>query len=133
MRIALVFILFTSFLFAHKLNIFLYEENNKIVADTYFASGSPCKNCKIEIFDENDKLIKMAKTNDYGKYIFNKLSSKLTVKVEALGGHGATSFIQVEKLESQKQEVSQINSYLESFIAVILIALIFLGLKRIKK
>ena len=133
MRIAFILFALTSFLFAHKLNIFLYEENGKVVANTYFASGSPCKNCKIEIFDENDNLLKTAKTDIKGDFTFDKLAVNLIVKVETIGGHAASSFIKVEKLESQKQEVSQIKSYLESFIAVILIALIFLGLKRIKK
>ena len=132
MRIALVFIFFTSFLLAHKLNLFLYEEEGKIIANTYFASGSPCKKCKIEIFDGDNKLLKQAKTDAKGNYVFDKLASKLKVKVEALGGHAASSSIQVENLDNKKQEVSQTRSYLESFLALILIALIFLGLKRFK-
>ncbi len=129
----LLFFLFSSFLFAHKLNIFLYEENDKIVVNSYFSSGSPCKNCKVEIFDDNKKLLQTLQTDKKGNCILDKLSSKLFVKVEAIGGHAASSNIEVKNLKKSKKEISFFSSFLKSVLAIILIILIFIGLKRFIK
>lgn len=133
MKIVFFLTLLISSLFAHKLNIFLYEENNKIVLNSYFASGSACKNCKVEIFDDKNKLLQSSKTDEKGDYTFDKLSSKLIVKVEAIGGHAATSSIEVKNINKKKDELSKSNSLIQSLLAAFLIALIFLGLKRIKR
>ncbi len=133
MRVILILIFFSSFLFAHKLNIFLYEKNDKIVVTSYFASGAPCKNCKVEVFDNKTTLLETAKTDENGDFIFNKLDSKLLVKVETIGGHSASESIKIENLKKEKKKISQMSSILESLIAVILIGLIFLALKRFKK
>lgn len=133
MKIVFFLTLLISSLFAHKLNIFLYEEENKIVLNSYFASGSPCKNCKVEIFDDKNKLLQSSKTDEKGDYTFDKLASKLTVKVEAIGGHAAISSIEVKNINKKKDELSKSNSLIQSLLAAFLIALIFLGLKRIKR
>ncbi len=132
MRKFLLFFIFSTFLFAHKLNMFLYEENNKIVVNSYFSSGSPCKNCKVEIFDTNKKLLQTSKTDIKGNYIFDKLASKLFVKVEAIGGHATSLNIELKNLPNTKKEVSSFYSPLESVVAIILIILIFISLKRLK-
>ena len=55
MRYFIFLILIMGSLFAHKLNLFYVDENNKIYFSTYFASGAPCKNCEVDIYDENIK------------------------------------------------------------------------------
>ncbi len=133
MRILILTLLLLSSLFAHKLNIFLYEEDNKIFLNSYFASGTPCKECKVEIFDEKYRLLQTAKTNKDGDYGFEKLASKLSVKVETIGGHAATSSIEPKKIKNRKEDILKPNSFLQSFFAIFLIILIFVGLKRFKK
>lgn len=122
-------------LFAHKLNLFLDIENNNLYIYSYFATGSPCKNCKIELFDLNNKLIQKLQTDEKGEYYLKDFSKVKYVKVEALGGHGAKkelNFHNKEKKE-QKPENSYLQSLLQSLISFILIIGIFLFLKRIKK
>ncbi len=132
MKILFLSLLLLNFSFAHKLSIFLYEKNDKIFLNAYFASGTPCKNCKIEIFDDKKRLLKTAKTNSEGDFSFKKLSSKLFIRVEAIGGHAATSSIEVKDIKVKKEDLAKPNSFLQSFIAIVLIILIFVGLKRVK-
>lgn len=132
MRILVLIIFLASILSAHKLNLFLYEENNKIYLNSYFASGNPCIDCKIEIYDEKKELLEIAKTDEKGNYNFKKLANKLIVKVEAIGGHAVENQIEVKSL-AKEEEKRETNSILQSLIAVFLIALIFIALKRFKK
>lgn len=133
MKVLILFSLFVSSLFAHKLNIFLFEENEKIVANTYFASGNACRNCKVEVFNEKGELLVTGTTNEKGNYIFGKLAKTLEVKVEANGGHAAKNKIEIKNIKKNKEELEKPNSLLQSLIAIVLIALIFIALKRFKK
>lgn len=132
MRLLVLLVLLGTFLNAHKLNMFLYEEDDKIKLNSYFASGTPCKSCEVKIYDEKQNLLEKAKTDKEGNYSFEKLSKKLTVKVEALGGHATKSEIEIKSLAKQKEE-KQVNTTLQSLIAAFLIAFIFLGLKRFRR
>lgn len=133
MRLIFLVLVSISFLFAHKLNIFLFEENEQIIVNSYFASGSPCKECKVEIFDENNNIIELSKTNAEGNYTVKNITSKMYVKVEAVGGHASSSFIEPKKIDSTVKDKEETNNLLNSLIAIILIAIIFLGLKRFRR
>lgn len=138
MKIILLSFLFLSSLFAHKLNIFLIEENENLIISSYFASGAYCKNCKVEFYNLNNKLIKEAKTDKNGEYLIKKPQESLTIKVEAIGGHAAFEKYEVDnnisKNKKEDKEVKSLkDSLLQSLIAILLIVGIFLLLKRIKK
>lgn len=132
MRLIVLMFLVSLSLFAHKLNLFIYEENSNVIASTYFASGTYCNECKIEVYDEKGKLLEKGLTNKDGEYIVKKLKPKLLIKAEALGGHGAQSEFEVKNLKEEKPEVNDYN-LLESIIAALVLAFIFLALKRVKK
>ncbi len=144
------------FLFAHKLNLFLVEEDNKVYVNAYFASGAFCKNCKIEIMDENKNLLEESVTDISGEFVISKLKPFLYVKVEASGGHARTKSIKLKKinitkdidiknkalLEENKRLKREIevlknkleqNEFLKMVFALFVIAGIFFILKRIKK
>lgn len=131
MRYLILIFFLCNILLAHKLNIFLFEENDKVVVNSYFASGSPCKNCKIEVFNKDGKLIIEDKTDEKGEFYIEKSSENLTVKVEALGGHGAKENIQLENISKEKI-VKKDNNLISSIIALFLIGVIFLAIKRFK-
>lgn len=133
MKIVLFFMFLFSFSFAHKLNLFLYEEENKVWLSSYFASGSPCKNCKIEVFNLNKELIKEAKTDEKGEYTINNILPKMIIRVEALGGHAVQKEFEVKGIKVNKKEIKKTDSIFESILAIIIIFLIFFFLKRIKK
>ena len=135
MKILVLFAFLFSFICAHKLNIFLIEENENIIVSSYFASGSYCKNCKVEIYNLKNELIKEGITNKNGEYVFSKTDESLNIKVEAIGGHAAFEKFEISKEHEKKnKEVKTTkDSLIESFIAILLIAGIFLFLKKIKK
>lgn len=129
--ISLIFLL-TIYAFAHKLNLFVYEENSKVIASAYFASGAYCNECKVEVYDKSGKLLENGLTNKAGEYIVKELRPKLLIKVEALGGHGAQSEFEVKNLKEEKPEVKDYN-LIEAIVSIVLLALIFIGLKKVKK
>lgn len=133
--IFITFIIFST-LFAHKLNVFLFEENKNLIVSSYFASGAYCKNCKVEFYNLEKKLIKEGKTDEKGEYLIEIPKETLEIKVEAIGGHAAFARFDVDNKNIKKEKIeikSTKDSLLQSFIAILLIAGIFLFLKRIKK
>ncbi len=135
MRILLLSIFLVNILFAHKLNLFLFEEEKSIYISSYFASGAPCKNCKVDIYNQEKRLLTSATTDKNGEYIIEKVEAKLFVKVEAIGGHAVEKEFELKSIKS-KQDVEDIkpeNSLFQSILAILLIGIIFLLLKRIKK
>ncbi len=140
MRYFIFLILIMGSLFAHKLNLFYVDENNKIYFSTYFASGAPCKNCEVDIYDENKKVIKRLKTDDKGEFIVEYFKG-MSIKVETIGGHAVEEKIIVENyntkqnaqeiIENKNKEVKK-NSIIETILAILAIGFIFYILKRLK-
>ncbi|NVJ52248.1 MAG: hypothetical protein HWD90_01045 [Campylobacteraceae bacterium] len=135
MRIVLFLCFLSLSLFAHKLNLFLDYEDDNLYIYTYFNSGTPCKDCKIELFDSKETLLKTLKTDDKGEYFLKDYEKVSYVKVEALGGHSAKGKVDnaFKNAKDKKAEIKSESSVLQSIIALALIILIFIGLKRIKK
>lgn len=156
MRILFLMFCLTVFSFAHKLNLFLVEEDNKVYVNAYFASGAFCKNCKIEIFDENKNLLEESVTDISGEFIISKTKPFLYVKVEASGGHAKLKSIKlknkivnnkndlktdalIKENKRLKREIEVLNKKLEEnelikmIFALFVIAGIFFILKRIKR
>ena len=156
MRIFFVFLLCMSSLFAHKLNVFLSQENDKVYVSSYYAAGSFCKKCKVEVLNKNSELIQTGTTNEKGEFVIFKLDSTLHVSVEASGGHKVQKSIKVKaikkeetvnkKLEELKEENRRLKREIEvlkeknssadilkMMFALFVIAGIFFALKRVKK
>lgn len=157
MKIVLFLLLFVSFVFSHKLNLFLSQEGDKVYASAYFATGSFCKNCEITVRDVKGDIIQNGKTNRSGEFIITKLAPKIFVDVKTIEGHGAKYILDieqvVEKKEEKTQEISELmkeierlktqnkllqekvdqNELLKMIFALFIIAGIFFVLKRIKK
>lgn len=132
MRYLIVVCFLELFLFGHKLNLFVIEEKDTIVVNAYFASSAPCKGCKVEIFDAYEKLVHSSHTNGKGEYAFEKKQKNYTIKVEALGGHAAITTYEANGHEHASTPKST-NTYLQTFLALMGLAVIFLFLKRVKK
>lgn len=135
MKIVFLFLFIVVNLYAHKLNLFLDVEEKKLYVYSYFASGSPCKDCKLEFYDLKNKLLKQVKTNSEGEYYLKDYENVVVVKVEALGGHAIErkfNLKQKDNVKEVKPKTSQ-ESYISSFIAIVVLVLIFLLLRRIKK
>lgn len=157
MRILLLMFVFISFSFAHKLNLFLNQEENKVFASAYFASGSFCKNCKILVKNQNKKLLEEGKTNSEGEFIITNLDDELFVEVVTKEAHKAVSSLKIDKslltnninskqIEELKLENAKLkseikalqkkldqNEILKMIFALVLIGGIFFFLKKVKK
>jgi nickel transport protein len=97
MKYLLFMVFLGNFVFAHKLNVFLYQENDRIFLSAYFASGSVCKECKVFIEDENNKLLQEGFTNKKGEFIITKFTSYINARVDAGSGHMVEQSLHLNK------------------------------------
>lgn len=136
MKYLLLLVLFVSFSFAHKINLFVTNENDRLEIYSYFASGSACKNCKLIIKNEEKIVLEDVLNND-GKYRYKPTFKNLEIIVDATGGHIASEKIEVSNIKNEdlKEHLKneENNKYLNIFIGLILIFLLFFLLKRFKK
>ena len=156
MRMILISLVCLSSLFSHKLNIFLNQEENRVYVSSYYASGSFCKDCKVEVSNKQKELIQAGNTNNKGEFIITHLDSLIYVEVEALGGHKVQNSLEVElnkkeeipnkelktlieenkKLKREIELLKEKNSFSDIFkmiFALLVMAGIFLALKKIKR
>lgn len=155
MRIFILVLCLGSFLFAHKLNLFLSQEGKNIYVSTYFASGSPCQNCDLLIKSKDGKLLKEVKTDIKGEYLILNAQEDVLVEVKTKEGHGASDTLTLEdievsqdntaleKLKSENQKLKskikmleekvEQNELIKMIFALLVIAGIFFVLKRVKK
>lgn len=128
--------IFISFSFAHKLNLFVTNENDNLEIYSYFASGAPCKNCKL-IIKSDEKTIIEDVLNDEGKFNYKPINKNIEVIVDATGGHIATEKVEVSNVKSEdikdhKKEENK-SENIRILIAFGLMFLIFFLLKKFKK
>ena len=136
MRCFFLLTIFISFSFAHKLNLFVTNENDGLEIYSYFASWAPCKNCKL-IIKSDEKTILEDILNDEGKYNYKPTNKNIEVVVDASGGHIASEKIEVENVKTQDINEHKIKENraesIKILIALMSILLIFFLLKRFKK
>ncbi len=136
MKYLLLLALIVSFSFAHKINLFVTNENDNLEIYSYFASGSACKNCKL-IIKNDEKIVLEDVLNSDGKYSYKPTFKNLEIVVDATGGHIASEKIEVsnikkEDLTEHKKEENR-GENINILIALVLIFLIFFLLKKFKK
>ncbi len=156
MKRFVILVFFVSFSFAHKLNVFVDYENGSLFVNSYFANGSPCKNCSLKVLSLDGVIITEAKTNDDGDYYKKMPLREVEVVVDAGGGHSAREVFkrdeenittssnntELENIKAENQKLKmkikslekQINlkEFAKIFFALLIIFLIFVILKRIK-
>ena len=156
MRIVLIFLFCGSFLFAHKLNVFMSQEDEKVYVSAYFASGSFCKECKIEVSNKHKELIQEGITNEKGEFTIDKLDSLIYVEIEALGGHKVQNDFEIKVMNKEKisnnetkilieenkklkreiellKEKNNFGDMFKMLVALLVMAGIFFALKKVKK
>lgn len=156
MRSIFIFVLLSSFLYGHKLNVFLQQNEQKVYVSAYFASGAVCKSCKVEVFNQNKKVLQRGATNDKGEFEVIRLDGLVTVEVDAGSGHMVqgsihvkkskkvkTSDTKIEALEDENRRLKRENKLLKEknslsdifkmFFALLVIFGVFFVLKRVKK
>jgi len=133
--IFLLFLLF-HYSYAHKINLFILNENENVEIYSYFASGTACKHCQL-IIKNKDKFILKDVLDDKGKYTYKPTHKNIEVIVDAAGGHQASEKIEISNIQNEDLkehiEKEQDTKNRNIFIGLILIGLIFFFLKKVKK
>ena len=136
MRYFLLLALFISFSFAHKINLFVTNEENGVNIYSYFANGNPCINCKL-IIKNGENVVLEDKLDVNGKYLYSSKYKDIQVTIDASGGHIAKQDIVVENIKNESLQThlkeEKENEYIKILISLVLIGLIFYVLKIVKR
>ena len=136
MRYFLLLALFISFLFAHKINLFVTNEENGVNIYSYFASGNPCINCKL-LIKNGENIVLEDKLDANGKYLYSSKYKNIQVTIDASGGHIAKQDIELENIKNESLQThlkeEKENEYIKILISLFLIVLIFYVLKILKR
>ena len=136
MKKIFLFLLITSSLFAHKINLFVTNEENSVNIYSYFASGDPCINCKL-IIKNGENVVLEDKLDANGKYLYSSKYKDIQVTIDASGGHIAKQDIVVENIKNESLQThlkeEKENEYIKILISLVLIGAIFYVLKIVKR
>lgn len=87
LRISVLSLLLWSSVWAHKINLFAYDEEGKLYVQSYFTKSSPCKQCVVKLLDEHQKELVFLNTDDAGKASVKLPAKEFVIVVEAGMGH----------------------------------------------
>ena len=136
MKKIFLFLLIVSSLFAHKINLFVTNEENGVNIYSYFANGNPCINCKL-IIKNGENIILEDNLDANGKYLYSSKYKDIQVTIDASGGHIAKQDIVVENIKNESLQThlkeEKENEHIKILISLVLIGLIFYVLKIIKR
>ncbi|QKF66848.1 cobalt/nickel ECF transporter CbiMNQO, S component CbiN [Arcobacter venerupis] len=136
MKSFLIFIILATSLFAHKLNLFVTNEQNGVEIYSYFADGTPCMNCRL-LIKNNENLILEDKLNEKGKYLFSSKYKEIEITIDATSGHIAKQDVIVENIKNESLQThikeQKSDEHIKILISLVLIALIFYAIKIVKR
>ena len=136
MRYFLLLALFISFLFAHKINLFVTNEENGVNIYSYFANGNPCINCKL-LIKNGENVVLEDKLDANGKYLYPSKYKEIEITIDASGGHIAKQDIELENIKNEALQThlkeEKENEHIKILISLVLIGLIFYVLKIVKR
>lgn len=113
--IAAIFLLFTNFAHAHKVNMFAYVEGNDVFVEGYFLDGKKPKNCEVTVSDADGSVLLTGLTNDEGQFTFAIPSSgAIKIKIDAGEGHIAQYLLSAEEVSMADDLVSVADSVVQS-------------------
>ncbi len=136
MKKIFLFLFITTSLFAHKINLFVTNEENGVNIYSYFANGNPCINCKL-LIKNGENIVLEDKLDINGKYIYISKHKDIQVTIDASSGHIAKQDIVLENIKNESLQTylkeEKDDEYIKILISLILIGLIFYGLKILKR
>ncbi|MGE4266682.1 MAG: hypothetical protein AB7F25_04560 [Deferribacterales bacterium] len=79
---------------AHKLNILAFAENNVLTVNSYFADGTPCRECAFQVLDADGKVFAGGKLDNNGEFSKNgEMPTEMKIIVDGGMGHRAEQSI----------------------------------------
>ncbi|MCX7703044.1 MAG: hypothetical protein N2234_02935 [Planctomycetota bacterium] len=86
-------------IFAHKVNLYVYTEGERICVRAYFRSGVPAKDSIVEAFAPDGKKIVSLRTNEEGECSFTvPFRADILIKLSAGEGHISEYVLKKEEL-----------------------------------
>ncbi len=136
MRLLVILLFIITFSSAHKINLFVTTLDNKLEIYSYFANGSPCKNCSFTIKNK-EKIVFQNTLNDKGIYLYTPKHEKIEITIDANSGHITKQTVVVDNIKHEdikkQQNKEEKDKYFKILIGLILIFILFFLLKRFKK
>ncbi|MEN6437355.1 MAG: carboxypeptidase regulatory-like domain-containing protein [Syntrophobacter sp.] len=84
---------------AHKVNIFAYVENGKIITESYFPDGRKVEGGVVEVYDSQKQKVAEGKTDKQGKCVLPiPKKDDLTIVIDASMGHKNTFLLKKSEL-----------------------------------
>ena len=106
-----IFLMYSTFLFPHKLSIFAYYEDGKLNIESFYSDGTPCKNCDFVIYNNEGKKILSGKLDEKGeKIIPMKLNSNIKIDVNASMGHFASFKLRIKPNNKKIEKIKEIEN-----------------------
>jgi|Deesub1362A_J573_1020465.scaffolds.fasta_scaffold00045_87 nickel transport protein len=112
--LTIVVILSPARSYAHKVNIYAYAEDGMVFSEGYFADGSRCRSCLIEVFDEKtgEKLLE-GKTDAQGQFSF-KIPKVAPLKLILHAGTGHQNSYTLTEEELQGIDAPDVKTTVET-------------------
>ena len=127
LRISLLSLICLSTLWAHKINLFVYDEAGVLYIQSYFTKSSPCKQCPIKLLDANQKEIVSLTTDDEGKASLKLPLVEFDIIVEGSMGHQAQTHYVAQTHVKEEAKVLPSDTPLEKMALGLAIMAFFFG------
>lgn len=99
--------------FAHRVNVFAWQEGNNVSVEGKFAGGRPAMNSEVLVQDLTGKVVAQGKTDQKGEWTFvlpeGAHQNNLKIVLKAGEGHQATWDLELKTDVPKNQEVQAIN------------------------
>jgi hypothetical protein len=99
--ILLFLFLSANLAYAHRLNVVAEVHGLEIKISSYYSAGAKCKDCRVEIFSDNQK-IKEGRTDEKGMFFF-KTDSPKSIKIVISDRMGHRKEYEIDKREMMKK------------------------------
>ncbi len=110
-RLFFVSLMFAGGLFAHRINVFAYQEKDKIYLSGYFSGGARVVGGKVTVYDDKGNIITRGVTDKDGEFSFSTPNVRaVKIILDAGGGHYAETTIPVETGQRPVTKKSPKNS-----------------------
>lgn len=134
LRICLLSVICLGTLWAHKINLFAYDEAGILYVQSYFTKSSPCKQCTVRLMDAQQKELVLFKTDEEGKASIKLPSSAFTIMVEGGMGHQTQTEYVAQTHTEETSKVPPSDTPFEKIIqGLVIIAFSFGALFWIKR
>jgi hypothetical protein len=133
-RLCLLSLICASTLFAHKINLFAYDEEGILYLHGYFTKTSACKQCPIILVGKDEKELARVASNDEGKASLRLPAPSFDIIVD--GGMGHQQRVHYTAQSHTKEEIKALPSDApldKILLGLAIIALLFGGIFWLKK